>query len=110
VAWLRGETLSRASPADPDPQAEKPPDLSDVRGQAVARRALEIAAAGAHHVLLIGPPGCGKSMLASRLPGLLPALEPSEALVVTRLHSASGLRAPAGGSCACGRSVRRIIR
>jgi magnesium chelatase family protein len=97
VAWLRGETLPRASPAEPDAQADKLEDLSDVRGQSVARRALEIAAAGAHHVLLIGPPGCGKSMLARRLPGLLPPLEPSEALVVTRLHSASGLRPPGRG-------------
>jgi len=97
VGWLRGDELPRASPAPPDPQAEKNEDLSDVRGQAIARRALEIAAAGGHHVLLIGPPGCGKSMLARRLPGLLPPLEPSEALVVTRLHSASGLRAPGRG-------------
>jgi magnesium chelatase family protein len=97
VGWLRGDELPRASPAPPDLQAEKNEDLSDVRGQAIARRALEIAAAGGHHVLLIGPPGCGKSMLARRLPGLLPPLEPSEALVVTRLHSASGLRAPGRG-------------
>src|SRR5204863_8954591 len=76
---------------------DKPEDLKDVRGQVIARRALEIAAAGAHHVLLIGPPGCGKSMLARRLPGLLPPLEQSEALVVTRLHSASGLRPPGRG-------------
>ncbi|HXS82168.1 MAG TPA: YifB family Mg chelatase-like AAA ATPase [Methylomirabilota bacterium] len=97
VAWLRGDELPRASPAGPDAQAEKAEDLADVRGQAVARRALEIAAAGAHHMLLVGPPGCGKTMLAKRLPGLLPPLEPSEALVVTRLHSASGLRAPGRG-------------
>ena len=97
VSWMRGDTLPHASPAEPDPQADKVEDLADVRGQAVARRALEIAAAGAHHMLLIGPPGCGKTMLAKRLPGLLPPLEPSEALVVTRLHSASGLRAPGRG-------------
>lgn len=66
-------------------------DLSEVRGQAVARRALEIAAAGAHHLLLVGPPGCGKSMLARRLPTILPALAFDEALDVTRIHSAAGL-------------------
>ena len=97
VGWLHGESLPRASPAPPDPQADQNEDLGDVRGQAIARRALEIAAAGGHHVLLIGPPGCGKSMLARRLPGLLPQLEPAEALVVTRLHSATGLRAPGRG-------------
>jgi len=97
VGWLRGESLARASPAEPDPHAERDEDLADVRGQPIARRALEIAAAGGHHVLLVGPPGCGKSMLARRLPGLLPPLEHSEALVVTRLHSASGLRPPGRG-------------
>ena len=97
VAWLRGEEATRALPAPPDPQAERDEDMADVRGQAIARHALEIAAAGGHHVLLVGPPGCGKSMLARRLPGLLPPLEHSEALVVTRLHSATGLRAPGRG-------------
>ncbi len=97
VGWLRGEGLPHAAPAESDPQADREENLSDVRGQSIARRALEIAAAGGHHVLLVGPPGCGKSMLARRLPGLLPPLEPSEALVVTRLHSATGLRAPGRG-------------
>jgi magnesium chelatase family protein len=97
VQWLNGGDLPRASPAAPDPLAEHELELADVRGQTIARRALEIAAAGGHHVLLIGPPGCGKSMLARRLPALLPALEPREALVVTRLHSASGLRPPGRG-------------
>jgi magnesium chelatase family protein len=97
VAWLGGSELPRASPAAADAPAEKVDELADVRGQALARRALEIAAAGGHHVLLVGPPGCGKSMLARRLPGLLPPLEHAEALVVTRLHSASGLRAPGRG-------------
>ena len=97
VTWLRGEDLPRALPAAPDAQTGHDEDLSDVRGQAIARHALEIAAAGGHHVLLVGPPGCGKSMLARRLPGLLPPLEHSEALVVTRLHSATGLRSPGRG-------------
>jgi magnesium chelatase family protein len=63
------------------------PDLADVRGQAAARRALEIAAAGGHSLLLIGPPGAGKSMLAQRLPGLLPPLDDAEALECAMLHS-----------------------
>jgi magnesium chelatase family protein len=68
-------------------------DLSEVRGQAAARRALEIAAAGGHHLLLVGPPGAGKTMLARRLPSILPSLTPAEALEVTRIWSASGLAA-----------------
>jgi magnesium chelatase family protein len=95
--WLRGEPLPLAQPAPRDPAADEVPDLADVRGQAIARRALEIAAAGGHHLLLVGPPGAGKSMLAARLPGLLPPLEPHEALVVTRLHSGAGLRRPGSG-------------
>ena len=70
----------------PAPAADGP-DLADVRGQAAAKRALEIAAAGAHSLLLIGPPGAGKSMLAQRLPGLLPPLEDHEALECAMLHS-----------------------
>jgi len=69
----------------------KVPDLDEVRGQAAARRALEIAAAGGHHLLLSGPPGAGKTMLARRMPGILPPLEVSEALSVTRVWSAAGL-------------------
>jgi magnesium chelatase family protein len=66
-------------------------DLADVRGMETARRALEIAAAGGHNLLLIGPPGGGKSMLAARLPGLLPDLLPREALEVSMVHSVAGL-------------------
>lgn len=66
------------------------PDLSDVRGQAHARRALEIAAAGNHHLLLIGPPGCGKTLLASRLPGILPEASEDEALESAAIASVSG--------------------
>ena len=95
--WLRGEPLPLAAPAAPDASATDDADLADVRGQTIARRALEIAAAGGHHLLLVGPPGAGKSMLAARLPGLLPPLEPHEALTVTRLHSAAGMRRPGSG-------------
>lgn len=66
------------------------PDMADVRGQHVARRALEIAAAGGHHLLLVGPPGCGKSMLARRLPGILPRLTTREALELATIRSVAG--------------------
>jgi magnesium chelatase family protein len=66
-------------------------DLADVRGQAFGRRALELAAAGGHHLLLSGPPGAGKTMLARRMPGLLPPLSFDEALTVTTIHSVAGM-------------------
>jgi magnesium chelatase family protein len=71
-------------------------DLCEVRGQALARRALEIAAAGEHNLLLVGPPGSGKTMLAERLSSILPRLGDEEALAVTAVHSAAGLLAPGG--------------
>ena len=90
----------RPDPGPPEPQpvpATRPvADLADVLGQPVARRALEVAAAGGHHLLFVGPPGAGKTLLATRLPGLLPDLDPVTAREVTRIHSAAGER-PDGG-------------
>ncbi|HZI98542.1 MAG TPA: YifB family Mg chelatase-like AAA ATPase [Actinomycetales bacterium] len=74
-----------------------PGDLSDVLGQVEARRALEVAAAGGHHLLLLGPPGAGKTMLAARLPGLLPDLDDAAAVEVTAVHSLSGTFDPVAG-------------
>jgi len=94
AASLAG-ALDRPVPsAAPAAAGSKPtgPDLADVRGQAGARRALEITAAGGHNLLLVGPPGAGKTMLARRLPGILPPLSPEEALETTAIHSAWGTR------------------
>ncbi|HVF21075.1 MAG TPA: YifB family Mg chelatase-like AAA ATPase [Mycobacteriales bacterium] len=102
VRWLRGEPPVNdelmLDPA-PAPPAEdvNAPDLRDVMGQAMGRRALEVAAAGGHHVFLVGPPGAGKTMLAERLPGLLPRLDDVAALEVTAVHSVAG-KLPAAGA------------
>jgi len=98
VLALRGdEPWPDPPPAPPILPLPPGPDLADVRGQRVARLALELSAAGGHHLLLVGPPGAGKTMLASRLPGLLPDLGDVEALESTRVHSAAGLALPPGG-------------
>jgi magnesium chelatase family protein len=95
VDHLMGQRAIPGPVAPPLRPARPAEDFSEVRGQAVARRALEIAAAGGHHVLLVGPPGAGKTMLARRLPTILPSLSRAEAIEVTRIHSASG-KLPAG--------------
>ena len=98
IGVLRGERpWPEHEPPPPGPPPPPPPDLADVRGHRVARLALEVAAAGGHHLLMVGPPGAGKTMLATRLPGLLPELDASAALDVTRVHSAAGAALPPGG-------------
>lgn len=92
VAHLKGETpISPAVPWVPSEEETSQPDFSEVKGQEKVKRALEIAAAGGHNVLMIGPPGSGKSMLARRLPGILPGLSEREALEATAVHSVLGL-------------------
>src|SRR5690348_13137699 len=89
--WLRGaHDLSAPVGIPSDGGAHDGPDLADVRGQLQARRALEIAAVGGHHLLLVGPPGTGKTMLAERLPGILPPLSESEALETCAVLSVAG--------------------
>ena len=101
LAHLRGE---RPLPPTPIPAFPRPfvagaADLADVRGQAMPKRALEIAAAGAHNLVFIGPPGSGKTMLARRLPGILPPLCRSEAIAVTKIHSLAGEVSTGGLRC-----------
>jgi magnesium chelatase family protein len=94
--------LAGDEPWPPLPSPDQPaapidePDLAEVRGQPVARFALEVAAAGGHHLLMTGPPGSGKTMLAQRLPGLLPSLDHDESMTTTRVHSAAGIALPSG--------------
>lgn len=97
VAFLRGEAPPEGAAEDaqqPDAAASEPPivkDMADVAGQPEARWAVEVAAAGGHHLLLLGPPGVGKTLLAERLPGILPDLGMAEALEVAAIHSLVGL-------------------
>ena len=91
--------ISPVAAAVPAQSVRPGPDLADVRGQNVPRRALEIAAAGGHNLLMFGPPGTGKSMLASRLPGILPPLTTDAALEVASIHSVAGLPVEDGHWC-----------
>ncbi|GIJ33874.1 YifB family Mg chelatase-like AAA ATPase [Verrucosispora sp. WMMD703] len=96
VAFVRDGTPLIEPPVDAPPPSAPGPDLAEVAGQGLGRRALEVAAAGGHHLALIGPPGAGKTMLAERLPSILPELDDEAALEVTAVHSIAGLL-PAGG-------------
>ncbi len=89
-AWLAGQTTLALPEANALPPAPDYPDFADIKGQAAARRALEVAAAGGHSVLMSGPPGTGKSMLAARFPGILPAMDETEALEAAAVASLNG--------------------
>ena len=118
LAVLAVSSLAEAVAALNDPGAAPPPppppppaplgecrDLADVRGQLLARRALEVACAGGHNLLLVGPPGAGKTMMARRVPGILPPMTFDEALEVTSIHSVAGLLPP-GSGLVCQRPFR----
>ena len=97
VRVLNGEERAATLQAAAACTHDATPDLGDVRGQPGARRALELCAAGGHNLLLVGPPGVGKTMLAKRLPGILPPLDDDAALLATRIHSAAGVLSPGAG-------------
>ncbi len=102
VAWLNGDLALTLPETLTQAQAPASPDMADVRGQHGVRRAMEIAAVGHHNLLLVGPPGAGKTMLARRLPGLLAPPNPDEALDIATVLSAAGLETP--------RSLQGVLR
>ena len=89
-AWATGDGDLPVARGEVDVEKRNLPDFADLAGQREARRAAEVAAAGGHHMLLIGPPGSGKSMIAARLPGILPPLTPAQSLEATAVHSVAG--------------------
>ncbi len=98
IDFLKGKwTPPEVAPAK-SRTVEPAEDIAQVRGQSAAKRALEIAAAGGHNLLMLGPPGSGKTMLARTLPGILPPMTPDESLEVTRIYSIAGLLGPSSGA------------
>ncbi|MEC8380143.1 MAG: magnesium chelatase domain-containing protein, partial [Myxococcota bacterium] len=91
ILWLKTGQKPHQATHDIQTTHNTSTDLSQIKGQSTAKRALEIAAAGGHNILMIGPPGCGKTLLASSLPALLPSLTFQESIDITQIHSAAGL-------------------